>query len=203
MKEKTLRRLNKTVFGYLSLVGLSGKDKMLINDNPVFNYFTNLIFQSDKSKELMKLMTSGIPTTGDGNDMGNMPNIHDELMNMDSLPNIKISNESFHLMIKEIFKIYDDIDDIKTNQNSEIKEILMNFVGSENNYDNYIDEITENFKESFYKLIRYYNSSNEGYLNIKIKILNDKMMEYVEIEDYLEAAELQRKIAEIKNKLNQ
>ena len=199
MKEETLKRLNKTVFGYLSLIGLSSKDKLVVDDNPVFIYFSNLIFYSGKSEKLTKMMTNGIPTNGNSS---KIPNIHDELMNMDEIPNIKISNATFHSMISELSKVYNDVDNIKSNQNDEIKEILINFIGSESNYDNYIEEITENFKESFYKLIRYYNSSNENYLKIKTKVLNDKMMEYVDEEEYLDAAELQRKIADINNKLN-
>ena len=198
MKEETIKRLNKTVFGYLSLIGLSGKEKWVVDDNPVFIYFSNLIFYSGKNDKLMKLMTSGIPTHSDSD---NMPNIQDEIMNMDNIPKIEISNTTFHLMINELYQVYDGVDDIKLNQSNEIKEILINFIGSESNYDNYIDEITENFKESFYKLIRYYNSSNENYLGIKIKVLNNKMMEYVEEEEYLKAAELQKKIVEINNKL--
>lgn len=198
MKEETFKRLNKTVFGYLSLIGLSGKEKLVIDDNPVFLYFSNLIFHSGKIEKLMRLMTSGIPSN---NDLDEMPNIHNELMNIDEMPNIKISNATFHSMINELFKVYVDVDDIKSNQSGEIKEILMNFIGSESNYDNYIDEISENYKESFYKLIRYYNSSNENYIKIKIKVLNDKMMEYVEEEEYLDAAELQKKIAELNDKI--
>lgn len=205
MKKETLKRLNKTVFGYLSLIGLSGKDKIVIDNNPVFTYFSNLIFHSGKSDKLMKMMASGMPTGGISTtgDSDEIPNIHEELMDMDSMPNIQISNAIFHSMVIELFKVYDEVDDIKSNQSSEIKEILINFIGSESRYNNYIDEMTENFKQSFYKLIRYYNSSNEDYLEIKIKVLNNKMMDYVEEEEYLKAAELQRKIAEIKNKLNQ
>ena len=44
-------------------------------------------------------------------------------------------------------------------------------------------------------------NQNTEYNNIKIQILNDKMAECVEIEDYEMAAEMRDKIKELKNKI--
>jgi hypothetical protein len=190
MKESTLKRINKTVLNYLSLVGLQD-GKHLDQDNPILIYFmTNIMMNQHNSLDMNNLgsmeMSDGMPI--DIREITDIPTT----MNID--PGF------FHAMVKEMYNIYDNLEDMTKNQNPEIKEVLTNFIGNEQKFKEYINTIMNQYKEAFYDLVIHYNSYNPDYNLIRMRILNDKMMEYAEEEQYAEAAKLRDRIKIIKER---
>lgn len=181
MKESTIKKINKTVVNYLSLVGLM-EGKELPQNNPIVIYFMNNLLMSS---------INPFATT-------NSQNVSVIKLPEDQMVTMKIPTFFFHLLIKEFYNIYNKLDEIKSNQNQQIKELLISFIGNEYEYNKYIDDIMIQYKNSFYDLIRYYNSDNSEYIDIKIKLLTDKMNEFAELEKYEDAAILRDKIIEIK-----
>jgi len=184
MKELTLKKINKTVFNYLSLIGLwNGKN--MDETNPIMLYFMtnamftqpNIINPSKQGLTIIKLEES-------------------------EFHNINITNYFFHEIIKEFYHVYGKIDEIVTHQDEVIKESLIQYIGNEQKYNEYISDIKYQYKNSFCELLRNFNSPNPNYNEIKIKVLNDKMMECAYNEDYEEAAVLRDKINLLKEKGN-
>lgn len=181
MKQATIKRINKLVINYLSIIGLCN-DKQLNEDNPIVIYFmTNILL----NKPFIPIKNEKFSIEGDLNSS-------DEFLTLD------IPKSFFHIMIKELYDIYEKLDDINNNQNQEIREILINFVGSEHSFNEYINNIMYQYKDSFYELVKTYNSYNPDYNSMKIKILNDKINECIQEEDYEEAAIIRDKIKSIK-----
>ena len=183
MKDNTRKRVNKTVFNYLSVVGL-WKDYTLDNRNPIIYYLLNSVFMN-KSNFLINNIYATVEA---------------KLDNFNETLNIDIPNKFFHIMVKEFYHIYNNIDEILNNQNEEVREILINFVGSEAEFNDYVDAIIDQYKNSLYELVRYYNSNDINYNEIKINLLQDRLNEYVSIEEYEKAIILRDKIKEIKGK---
>jgi hypothetical protein len=181
MKEATIKRINKIVINYMSIMGLWNQKK-LDKQNPILIYFiTNIL--------------------------ANNPNVFNQngiliaegtLENTNQYLTLNIPRSFFHIMIKEFYHIYEKLDEIDKNQNEEIKQTLIQFIGSEHSFKEYINSIMYQYRESFYDLIKNYNSHNTEYNSIKIKVLNDKMIECVQEEDYMQAAEIRDKIKSLK-----
>jgi len=112
-----------------------------------------------------------------------------------------ISLSVFHTMIIEMNRMYNKLNDTKNIENEEVKEVLINFIGSESDYTTYINVLIDQFKLSFYELLRYYNSDVPSYNEIKINILTDRMNYCAEIENYEEAAGIRDKIKETKDRI--
>ena len=183
MKEATLKKVNTLVINYLSIMGLWG-DKHLEQNNPVVMYFmTNVL--------LNRPLT--VPTEPE-------PIIIGDSIDTSEFLTMNIAPSFFHVIVKELYNVYEKLDDINKNQNSEVKEVLTNFLGSEYSFNEYIDTIMQQYKDSFYELAKHYNSYNPEYNSIRIKVLGDKMTECIRIEDYLEAAKIRNKINSIKEK---
>ena len=180
IKEETQRRINITVVNYLNIVGI-WKERKSDPTNPVVLYFMSNMM-TPKSDNIVDSI-SGINN-----------------MEMDDLLNIRISNDYFHMMIKEFYQIYKKLDDIYNNQDETVKNILYSITNNEYDIENYIKTIFSQYKHSFYEILRYYNSKNEEYNEIKIKVLTDKMFIFAKNEEYEEAAELRDKIKELKEK---
>ena len=184
MKETTIKRINTTVINYLSLVGLLD-GKAIDQNNSVSMYFmVNILYnrQIDVVDNEPTIISTSL--------------LEDEV----DLFNINISNSFFHSMVREFDIVYDKLHEIKNKQNEEIREMLINFVGNKYDFDKYIDIIISKYKHSFYELVRYYNSNNPEYTEIRLKLLNDKMMEHVESEQYENAAQVRDVIINIKEK---
>mgnify|MGYP001768847444 CR=1 FL=1 len=64
-----------------------------------------------------------------------------------------------------------------------------------------IEQITLQYKESLYDVVQSYNGKDEEFINIKINLIEEKMINYGLIEDYDNAILLQNKIKELKNKI--
>jgi len=184
MKESTLKLVNKTMFNYLSLIGI-WDEKNMNQDNPIILYFmTNtmlnrpdLLNPSEQGLSVIKLEEEGNQFT-----------------------NVNITNQFFHQIVREFYNVYGKIDEIVSHQDERVKESLIQFIGSEQKFNDYITDIKEEYKNSFYELLRNFNSPNPNYNEIKIKVLNDKMMECAYKEDYKEAAILRDKINLLKEK---
>ena len=180
IKKDTQKRINIAVVNYLNIVGL-WKSHYADSKNPIMLYFLSNMSLTD-SPDIFAAISSM------------------KYDNYDSVINVLISNDYFHLMIKEFYNIYKKLDEIYSNQDEFLKEFLNNIIGNEYDIENYINSIFDQYKHSFYEILRYYNSNNEEYNQIKIEILSDKMYKYVECEEYEEAAILRDKIKELKEK---
>lgn len=184
MKEATIKRINKIVVNYLSIMGL-WEEKKLDEKNPVVIYFmTNILINKPK----------------DANNNGLVFAVEGSLQEVNNFMTLDIPQKFFHMMVKEFYDTYEKLDVINNNQNEEIKQTLIQFIGNEQSFKEYINSIMHQYKEAFYDLIRNYNSLNPEYNNIKIKILSDKMGECVVEEDYIQAAQIRDKIKSIKEK---
>lgn len=181
MKITTIKKINKLVINYLSIVGLC-QDVQINQDNPIMIYFmTNVL----SNKPFMPIKNEKFFIEGD-------------LNMIDDFLKLNIRKNFFHVMIKEFYSIYEKLDDINKNQNPEIREVLINFVGNEQEFNQYINDILYQYKDNFYDLMKSYNSYNPEYNSIKLKILNDKIKEFIETENYVEAIVIRDKIKSIK-----
>ena len=184
MKESTIKRINKIVINYMSIMGL-WDEKRLDQQNPIVIYFMTNILLNRPS---------------DVHQNGPVIIVEGTLENANEYLTLNIPTKFFHIMIKEFYDIYEKLDEINKNQNEEIKEALIQFIGNEHNFKEYIDSIMHQYKDSFYDLMKNYNSHNSEYNTIKVKILNDKMSECVLEEDYIQAAQIRDKIKFITEK---
>jgi hypothetical protein len=185
MKESTIKRVNKTIVCYLSIVGLY-EGKYINQDNPIVTYFMSNILT--KLPQIIGHKEFSITDI-------DMDEIDEYLSTTD------ISLSVFHTMIIEMNRMYNKLNDTKNIENEEVKEVLINFIGSESDYTTYINVLIDQFKLSFYELLRYYNSDVPSYNEIKINILTDRMNYCAEIENYEEAAGIRDKIKETKDRI--
>ena len=187
MKEVTLKRINRIVVNYLSLVGL-WENKPLNQNNPVVVYFMHNVIMNSSFYQMHNRLDP------------NMTSMELPVQDINDMPTINIPPSFFHVLVKELYQIYDKLDEITQNQNEEIKQVLIGFIGDEYKFKEYIDMIRNQYREAFYELVRHYNSYNPDYNMIRIKIINDRMMECAELELYDEAAQIRDKIKDIKEK---
>ncbi len=185
MKELTIKRVNKAIVCYLSIVGLY-EGKYINQNNPIVTYFMSNIMT--KLPQILGHKEFSI-TDLDMKEVG------------EYLSTADISLDIFHTMIVEMNRVYNKLNDSKNAENEEVKEILVNFLGSEGDYNTYIDVLIDQFKTSLYELLRYYNSDVLSYNEIKVKILTDRMNYCAQIENYEEAAEIRDKIKETKERI--
>jgi hypothetical protein len=120
---------------------------------------------------------------------------------MVSVKEIIIPNDLLHIMIKEAYDFYLKLDEIEDSINPMMREQVTFQLGSETSFNEFLNMSINTYKKSFFSLLNNFNSNVIDYNNIKIKILEDKMNEYVLIEDYEMAANMRDKIAVIKNKI--
>jgi hypothetical protein len=187
MKEGTVKRINSLVINYLSIIGLwgDGQANRANQDNPVVLYFMTNI-----------MMTNPISVLSDNNPIV----MEKTLIGDNNFLTTDIPVSFFHVLVKELYNIYEKLDDINNHQNQEVRELLIRFVGNEFNFKEYINAIMRQYKDSFYELVTHYNSPNPEYNSIRLKILSDKLSECVKEEDYLTAAKVRDKINIIKEK---
>lgn len=112
--------------------------------------------------------------------------------------NIKLSRLFFYKMINESYRVYKKLDIINSNQHSGTKDILVKIIGKEESYDEFIDQIFKQFKESLFNLIVTYNGKNIEYIKIKIYLLEERMIECGKNDDFENAIKLQNKIKDLK-----
>lgn len=187
MKEVTLKRINRTVVNYLSIVGL-WENRPLDQNNPIVVYFMNNVIMNSSFYKANNMLNPNITTM-------ELP-----VQSVNDMPTINIETSFFHIMVKEMYKVYDKLDEISKNQNQEVKQALIGFIGDEYKFNEYVDNIMEQYKEAMYELVKHYNSYNPEYNKMRIRILSDKMMGCAQIEDYSQAAEIRDKIKDIKEK---
>lgn len=177
---KNIEVLNKLVMSYITLHGLQGKS--LNPNDPFAIYFARILMSS------MSPFGSGavISITDD-----RLSTLEDE---------IKVPSTILHPIIKLAYDFYCEIDDIDNTVNPMMKEQVKYQLG-DINFDEFLESSVETYKKSLFDLLNNYNSKKEEYNKIKIDILNDKMQESIEIEDYEMAAEMRDKIKELENKI--
>lgn len=108
-----------------------------------------------------------------------------------------VPNSLVHPMVKYAYDFYKEVNEFNSMINPMMKEQVINVLG-ESEFDNFLESSVEKFKRCLFELINNYNSKKEGYNVIKISLLEDKMMEFVENEEYGKAAEMRDKLSELK-----
>lgn len=183
MKKSTQKRINRTVFGYFSIMGL-WENIYITDNNPVMIYFNINMLSSDQNLNFFK--------------NGNVKIIG--MDNVDEIFNVNISNNFFHSLVEEFYNTYKNLDEIIKNQDKRVIESITNVIDNNINFDDYMESVVDNYKKSLYNLVKYYKSDDEKYNEIKIKLLNDKMYEFVRDENYESAAVLRDKIRDLNKK---
>lgn len=172
MKVDTIDKINFLVLNYLSIIGLA-TDEVLTETNPVSSYFYKNIYKLKISKPLN---------------------------NTFDYENFKISYVEFINIISESYRIYNRLDNIVQNQNKLFKKTLIDMIGSEEEYNFYINNIVSQYRSALFDLVKDYNSKSVKFNEIKIKLLEEKMIYYGSIEEYDKAIELQNIIKKLKIK---
>lgn len=190
---KNIVALNNIATYYITLHGLQGI--ILENHNPIAKYFSNILYTIQSSY----------------GDYGRYYNSYDDYNNIQIIsldPNDNnmvfknIPPSIFHPIIKKAYEFYKEVDKVEDNVNQMMKNQVINHLGEETMYNDFVENSIEMYKESFFNLLNNYNSSYKEFNDIKLEVLEDKMYEYVRIEDYIEAAKYRDKINNIKEKLN-
>ena len=185
MKEITLKRINRTVVNYLSIVGL-WENKPHDQNNPIVVYFMNNVIKNSSFYKANNMLNP------------NMTAMELPVQDVNDMPTLDMGSGFFHVMIREMYKVYDSLDEIHKHQNQDVRQALIGFIGDEYKFNEYVDTIMNQYKEAMYELVRHYNSYNPEYNDMRIRILTDKMMVCAQEEDYLQAAEIRDKIKDIK-----
>lgn len=169
MKKEIIVKINNLVINYMSVIGISGYNENIENDNnPIFSYFYKYIFTDKKIK---------------------LDNI--------KIDQIDINRILFYNIIKESYRIYLKLDNITLNQHESTRNILLNIVGEEELYDTMINDVLNQYKDCLFDIIYSYNGKNKNFLNIKILMLTEKMILYGLKDDFDNAILLQNKIKKL------
>lgn len=179
---KNIEILNKLVMNYITLHGLQGKT--LSPNDPFAIYFSKI------------LMSSLSPVGGSV-----VYSINDGQISLDDGDEFFVPNKMLHPMIKLAYDFYCNMDDFKETVNPMMKEQVKFQLGEDIKFDDFLEDSVESYKKYLFQLLDNYNSNREEYINIKINILEDKMKESVEVENYEMAAEMRDKIADMKKRL--
>jgi len=174
---KNIELLNMMVTYYITLHGLQGVPLEI--DNPFSQYFTEVALKGS----MFYLMNS-----------------YGEMLQPDINSRMIVSTSIFHELIKEGYEFYKTMDDYESTIHPIMKEQVTQQLG-DMKFNEFLSNAIDIYKTSFFKLINNYNSNKEKYINIKIKLLEDKMEECVEIENYEMAAEIRDKIKEVKSRI--
>jgi hypothetical protein len=113
----------------------------------------------------------------------------------------ELDDEKYQKILEQSYILYKDLNNLKLNVDPAVKPILesMGVPMDSDKLDILIDVLKKEFKSNFYYLIEHTNFIiNEKINHIKIKILTERMQEFVDKEDYLEAASIRDQIKEIK-----
>ena len=99
MKEITLKRINITVINYLSIVGL-WENKPLDQNNPIVVYFMNNVIKNSSFYKANNMLNP------------NMTAMELPVQDVNDMPTLDMGSEFFHVMIREMYKVYDSLDEI-------------------------------------------------------------------------------------------
>lgn len=113
-----------------------------------------------------------------------------------------VPNKLVYSMIEKAFELYNEVDNIENKVDPKMKDIMMYYMEDNLEYKELISKSKEEYKDFIFKIVINFNSKNEEYNKIKLKILEDKMFEYAELEEYENAAEIKNKIEQTKKRIN-
>ena len=177
MKQSTIDKLNKLVVGYLSITGLS--NRKMREDNPINIYFSQTF--------MMKL-----------NDVKEK-----EVDEVDEVKKeFQMSYGMFYAIISECIKLYKKTDSLTLKKNVMIKKFISDIMQTKDfDIDAYIIDAINQFKDTLYSLLRYYNSKHIIYNKLKLDFLEYKMWEFAECEKYADAAMIREKIKDVQERI--
>lgn len=207
MKKLIIDKINILTINYLSVVGISDdKDDMMQDNNPILIYFyKNIIDKMPNSKiggKIGGINGLGVMISDNHDDiienLSNTQILTMEDFENEPIKNIKVSRILFYNIIKESYRVYKKLNEIINNQNIIFRQNLIDLVGGEDKYKLFIDNISDQYKFSLYDLVLSYNGKDKELKNIKINLLEEKMFEYVNDEEYLLANKIKNKIIKIK-----
>ena len=105
-----------------------------------------------------------------------------------------------HLLINEGYDFYKLVDDFDNTINPIMKEQVIGQLG-DMKFNEFVENSIDIYKSSFFQLLNNYNSYKDGYVKIKLQVLDEKMNDFAEIEDYESAAKMRDKIKILKTKI--
>jgi hypothetical protein len=174
---KNIEALNKLVTYYITLHGLQGIS--LERDNPFAAYFTEVAFMSN--------MFFVVP----GSNSMDPPPMKEKLV---------VSTNAVHELIKGAYEFYQKIDNVDSLVHPMMKEQVIQQLGADK-FNELLESSIDSYKNSFFFLLNNYNSYKEDYVKIKLSVLELKMNEFADLENYEGAAEMRDKITDLKTKI--
>lgn len=188
MEKETIRILNRLVINYLSIIGLSEDESVMQKTNPIYTYINNNnVFFNDLNSMVEESMLS-------------LDNGRSSFLEK-YYQNDEIDDNIVYNIVKETYRIFNKINDIKTHQNDQIKEVILTMLGNETVYNRYIEDIFNQYKNTFFQFVENFDTDNKNFNDIKIDILTEKMLLLAKEELYLEADNLKEKINLLKTKI--
>lgn len=113
-----------------------------------------------------------------------------------------MTNRLFYAIVEECIKLYKKVDSLTLKQNPMIKRFIKDMLHKKDfDHKTYTSNVIKQFKETLYSLLKYYNSKNPAYNTLKLEFFQYKMWELAEYEQYLDAAEIRKKIKGIEEKI--
>lgn len=106
-----------------------------------------------------------------------------------------VPNNLVHSMLEYAYDLYLDLDNIRNMVNPTIKEEILTIIG-DLEFDQYIDTAIHSYKEAMFFIFDNYNSKRESYNEMKLDLMKDRLEEFVQLEEYSEAAIMRDKIIE-------
>ena len=172
---KNIKSLNLLATYYVTLHGLQGKP--LKQNNPFAEYYEKLIFNGNMLRVLLPVMDNGAPEN-----------------------NIIVGTTFFHILVKEAYEFYQNIDEIDSSVHPMMKEQVTQQLG-DMEFDEFMESSVNIYKNSFFELLNNYNSYKEDYVQIKLNVLKECMDNFAVVENYEKAAEMRDKIKKLEDKI--
>lgn len=215
MDKELIKNIDALTVNYISLKSL--KMENLSKNNPIFKYFNEYIY-NEHSNKMMDFM----------NDIKNMKDIDNNYKNVYSKLFSSNFNESMNInenlllgIIQQSYKLYLELDNYNSFDKNKIFDILGSYFKEQIDSEYAINTIKNDFTDSFKYVLRNMDINDEELIHIKINVLDNfdigdidddkiinakikslekKIEKYVQIEDYLKAAECKKQIDELKEK---
>jgi len=194
MKDKeNIKNINKLSISYMMLSGLNGKS--LDIDNPFLKYLAYNMIMNKIENESNE--SNGIEDILKDN-MDKVIYTIDTVNGLQSTSSI-IPNELVHMMIEESYIMYKKLDEKIFDK--KMTEEISNYLNKDSN--TFIDDIINNYNESFMFILMNYNSNRESYNLLKINVYENELNKSVKIEDYDSAIFFRDKIKSIHERIKQ
>lgn len=176
MNENILNNLNNLIVNYLALYGIYKIKDNYLEDSSIYVMF----------KKISK----------------NNSNFYIDLLNSKNvLMDVELEDSDIISILDESFTLYENINNLTIKRDDE-NNLLSIIMDDKKMYNETVNNIFTTFKVSLKYLVYNNEINSKNISEIKLKLLNSEMLEYVNVEDYYKANEIKIKISEIKKGTN-